>query len=87
MVLIFSSPHPATLFPGQQQPNNGGPYPPMVWVLGGLPTISTDVPIMAVFLFLFIIAAIIHLAILIINLFRGHKFLLSGMLFGKWRGS
>ena len=55
----------------------------MFWVLGGFPTIGTDVPIMAVFLFLFTIAAILHLAILFINLFRGHKFLLSGMIFGK----
>jgi hypothetical protein len=32
---------------------DGGPYPVLEWPLGGLSTIGTDIPVMAVFLFLF----------------------------------
>src|ERR1700760_2610407 len=48
-----------------------GPYPPLDWPFGGFPTISTDIAIMSVFLFLFLIGFIIHIALFFVNLFRG----------------
>lgn len=51
-------------------------------LIGGLPNTSVDAPITSVFLALFIIAAVAHMAILQINLKKGHKFLASGALFG-----
>ena len=50
--------------------------------LGGLPTVRTDVPIASVFLVLFLIGAVTHMAILQVNLRRKHKFILSGVTFG-----
>lgn len=50
--------------------------------MGGVPTVDTDVPITAVFLFLFICGAISHMTIFQLNNKRGHKFIMSGMLFG-----
>jgi hypothetical protein len=58
------------------------PYPSNTAAVGGRPTVSVDVPITSVFLFLYILAAIGHMTILQINLRRGHKFLMSGLLFG-----
>lgn len=58
------------------------PYPPSTAAVGGRPTVSVDVPITSVFLFLYILGAIGHMTILQINLRRGHKFLMSGILFG-----
>lgn len=58
------------------------PYPATTAALGGLPTIGVDVPICAVFLALYIIGAASHMTILQINEKRGHRFLISGMLFG-----
>ena len=43
---------------------------------------GTDVPISAVFLFLFICGAVSHMTIFQLNLRRGHKFIMSAMLFG-----
>lgn len=50
--------------------------------IGGLPTTHLDVPITAVFMFLFILGAITHMTILQVNLKRGKKFIMSGMIFG-----
>lgn len=58
------------------------PYPPTTAALGGLPTVGLDVPICAVFLVLFVIGAASHMAIFRANMARGHKFIMSGMLFG-----
>lgn len=58
------------------------PYPPKTAAVGGRPTVSVDVPIASVFLFLYILAAVGNMTILQINLRRGHKFLMSGLLFG-----
>ena len=58
------------------------PYPPTTASLGGRPTVAVDVPITSVFLFLFILGAVGHMVILQVNMRRGHKFLISGMLFG-----
>lgn len=60
----------------------GPPYPATTAALGGLPTISLDVPICAVFFVLFMIGAASHMTIFQVNMKRGHKFILSGMLFG-----
>ena len=59
-----------------------GPYPPTTASLGGLPTVGVDVPLCAVFLVLYIIGAVSHMTILQVNLRRGHKFVISGLLFG-----
>jgi hypothetical protein len=66
----------------RQQADNGGPYPPRVWQLGGAPKVGVDVPITAVFLVLFIIGAAAHMTIFQINMRKGHKFLMSALLFG-----
>ncbi|MCJ1275478.1 hypothetical protein MMC21_003281 [Puttea exsequens] len=58
------------------------PYPPKTAALGGVPSINPDVPICAVFLVLYIIAACSHMTILQINQHRKHKFIMSGMMFG-----
>ncbi|KAH7370386.1 hypothetical protein BKA65DRAFT_16136 [Rhexocercosporidium sp. MPI-PUGE-AT-0058] len=58
------------------------PYPPPMAGLGGVPTKSLDDPITAVFLFLFVLGAAAHMIILQVNMRRGHKFIMSGLLFG-----
>jgi hypothetical protein len=49
---------------------------------GGRPTIHTDVPIAAVFILLYVIAAASHMTRFQINRRRGHKFIPSVLLFG-----
>ena len=61
---------------------SSGPYPPTTASLGGLPTVGVDVPLCGVFLALYIAAAVANMTILQVNLRRGHKFVISGMLFG-----
>ena len=58
------------------------PYPAKTAGLGGLPTTNLDVPICTVFLVLFIIGAVLHMTIFQSNKKRGHRFIISGMLFG-----
>jgi hypothetical protein len=58
------------------------PYPPTTAGLGGTPTPGEDGPILAVFISLFLLGAITHMTILQVNLRRGQKFMMSGMLFG-----
>lgn len=58
------------------------PYPPKTAAVGGRPTVGVDVPITAVFLFLFMIGAAGHMTIFQINKRRGHKFVMSAMTFG-----
>ncbi|MCJ1263654.1 hypothetical protein MMC22_003524 [Lobaria immixta] len=64
------------------QPQQHAPYPPTHASLGLTPTVDLDVPITAVFLFLFILGAIAHMTIFQVNKRRGHKFIMSGMMFG-----
>jgi hypothetical protein len=52
--------------------------------MGGVPKIGVDVPITAVFLALFIGAAAIHMTIFQLNQRRGHKFIFSALLFGRF---
>ncbi|MCJ1438290.1 hypothetical protein MMC27_007678 [Xylographa pallens] len=61
---------------------SGPPYAPTAAALGGQPTIGLDVPITAVFLFLFLCGAASHMTIFQLNRRRGHKFLFSGAMFG-----
>lgn len=64
-----------------QMPSHG-PFPPTAAGLGGTPTTTLDVPITAVFIAIFICLAATHMTILQVNRKRGHKFILSGLLFG-----
>lgn len=50
--------------------------------MGLTPTNGVDTPISSVFILLFIIAAVMHMTIFQRNRRRGHKFILSGLLFG-----
>jgi hypothetical protein len=63
-------------------PPQHAPYPPRTAGLGGQPTKQLDSPITAVFLALFVMGAATHMTILQVNLRRGRKFVISGMLFG-----
>lgn len=63
-------------------PPPGPPYLPQVATLGGVANVHTDIPVTAVFLFLFVLGAIGHMTIFQINQRRGHKFIMSGMMFG-----
>jgi Protein of unknown function (DUF3112) len=58
------------------------PYPPTHAGLGLTPSVGVDVPICAVFLLLFILGAAGHMFILLTNQRKGHKFLMSGLMFG-----
>lgn len=64
------------------QPTGSGPYPPQGALLGGVPTVGVDVPICGVFVAIFICSAVFNMTVLTRNRRRGHKFILSGLLFG-----
>ncbi|KAJ9249913.1 hypothetical protein DTO207G8_6393 [Paecilomyces variotii] len=66
----------------QQSQSSGPPWVPNTASLGGIPTVSVDVPIDAVFLALFIVAAASHMTLFRRNKARGHKFIPSGATFG-----
>lgn len=65
-----------------EQQSSSGPWPLPYASLGGRPTVSVDIAVCAVFLTLFIAGAAGHMTVFQLNKRRGHKFLLSGMLFG-----
>lgn len=75
---------PIDMSQAQQVQDNGGPYEPQIWQLGGRPEVSVDVPVTAVFLGLFIIGAATHMTIFQLNRKKGHKFLMSALLFGMF---
>ena len=58
------------------------PYPATTAALGGVPTKGVDIPICTIFMLLYIIGAASHMTVLQINMRRGHKFIISGMMFG-----
>ena len=64
------------------KPHSGPPYPIMTAGLGGLPTKKLDVPVTAVFMALFVLGAIGHMTLFQRNKAGGHRFYLSGALFG-----
>ncbi|KAM0799890.1 hypothetical protein BDR22DRAFT_898639 [Usnea florida] len=61
---------------------HGPPYAPTTAGLGGLPTVQLDVPITSVFMALFLLGAASHFTLLQLNKRRGHKFNMSGAMFG-----
>ena len=63
-------------------PKQGPPYPPQGAGLGGQPTVSVDIPISAVLAAIFLASAILNMTIFQRNRRRGHKFVLSALLFG-----
>src|SRR2546429_493071 len=71
----------------EPQQSTGRPYPPHNSSLGGVPDIIPDVPITAVFLFLYIAFSAAHMKIFRKNNARGHKFIFSGAIFGKIQAS
>ncbi|KAI0525774.1 hypothetical protein F5B22DRAFT_641931 [Xylaria bambusicola] len=60
---------------------HGPPYGSPMAVVGGVPTLRTDIPIAAVLLALFVTSAAAHMTVLQLNKRAGLKFLFSGMLF------
>ncbi|KAI1266917.1 hypothetical protein F5Y18DRAFT_352133 [Xylariaceae sp. FL1019] len=62
--------------------SSGPPYASPNASPGGLPSIIPDVPIDAVFIVIYLCFAATNMTILQVNLRRGHKFIMSGMLFG-----
>lgn len=62
--------------------SSGGPYASTAAGMGGLPTITPDIPVCAVFLLLYVCFAATNMTIFQINGRRHHKFLLSVMMFG-----
>jgi hypothetical protein len=65
------------------QLNQGAPFRPTVWNLGGMPVSKVDIPITAVFLVLYILGATMHMGLFQRNKKRGHKFIFSALLFGE----
>lgn len=63
-----------TILSAQADPANGA-FP------GGVPQVLPDVPVTAVFLLLFLLGAATHISIYKANSNRGHKFLLSDLMF------
>ncbi|KAI1866400.1 hypothetical protein JX265_007701 [Neoarthrinium moseri] len=49
-------------------------------IIGGVPTVTLDVPISAVFLSLYLAGAILHISIFTTNRRRGHKFFMTWLL-------
>ncbi|SPO03223.1 uncharacterized protein DNG_05905 [Cephalotrichum gorgonifer] len=78
----MASPAPPQTAGAPPMPTGNGPYLPRVAALGGRPTVGLDVPVCAVFLFLFLLGAVFNMTVFQINKRRGHKFILSGLLFG-----
>ena len=66
----------------QSPAQQGPPYPPNTAAFGEIPTTATDIPIAAVFISIYVSFAITNMTILQLNRRRGHKFAVSGVLFG-----
>ena len=64
------------------RPLTGPPYSPSNAALGGVPTVGLDVPITVVFMIFFMTGAVGHMTVLQLNRRKGHKFLMSGLMFG-----
>ncbi|KAK4963747.1 hypothetical protein LTR28_004458, partial [Elasticomyces elasticus] len=57
------------------------PYRPDTQGLGETPTIALDVPLCAVFAFLYLIGGVMHMSLFVRNKKAGRKFVFSGMMF------
>ncbi|PHH60502.1 hypothetical protein CDD81_1592 [Ophiocordyceps australis] len=81
--LAAAPPQPTPPSPAPQtiQPEAKVTEAPKKAVLGGIPTTSLDVPLTLVFLFFFGFGAYLHITTYKANSKRGHKFLLSSLLF------
>lgn len=60
---------------------SGPPYRPQIWALGGVSEKHIDIPVSAVFIFLFLCGAATHMTLFQLNKKRGHKFLFNLFLF------
>jgi hypothetical protein len=65
-----------------QPVTSGPPYMPHIASLGGLPNTSTDVPVSAVFIAIFVCLAAVHMTLFQTNRARGHFFIFSALTFG-----
>jgi hypothetical protein len=65
-----------------QPVTSGPPYMPHVASLGGLPNTSTDVPVSAAFIAIFLCLAAVHMTLFQTNRARGHFFIFSALTFG-----
>ena len=61
---------------------SGPPYASKIAGLGEVPSPAVDIAPSAVFLVFYLLGAIVHMTIFQINKRRGHKFIMSGMMFG-----
>jgi hypothetical protein len=61
---------------------SGPPYASTTAGLGGVPTTTIDDPIIAVFMFLYVLGGATHMTIFQLNRRKGHKFIVSGVIFG-----
>ncbi|QVM07970.1 hypothetical protein D8B26_002667 [Coccidioides posadasii str. Silveira] len=78
-MMLTPSQSPQGQHPGKLR---GPPYLPNAAGVGGVPTVSVDVPISAVFIAIFIVGAVGHMRLFKLNLSRGHKFIPSAVTFG-----
>ncbi|KIW86965.1 uncharacterized protein Z519_12430 [Cladophialophora bantiana CBS 173.52] len=60
----------------------GGPYPSKVAGIGGVPTVTTDIPVDSVFIILYVCFAATNMTIFQLNRRKNHKFIPSALLFG-----
>lgn len=58
------------------------PYAPKTQSLGETPTVSTDVPILAILLVIYLVGGISHMRLFLKNKKAGHFFMLNAMTFG-----
>ncbi|KAI0482071.1 hypothetical protein GGR56DRAFT_618351 [Xylariaceae sp. FL0804] len=66
----------------QQQQPSGPPYAPDIAEVGGLPDVMPDIPVCAALIVVYVAFAATNMTIFQLNRRRGHKFVMSGMLFG-----
>ncbi|KAI0449332.1 hypothetical protein F5B21DRAFT_509304 [Xylaria acuta] len=78
---VTPSPEPNPSAHPSKPAQHGPPYTMALAVVGGVPTVMTDIPIAAVLLALFVVSAAAHMAIFHTNKRHRVKFLFSGMMF------
>ena len=64
------------------QTRSSGPYVPQTATMGGMPSVTTDIPICAVLRAFYVGFAATNMTIFQVNRRRRHRFILSGLLFG-----